>query len=41
LFLVTDSIEEAISLIIEKSIKQFNLMPQNKIKPLKWLFERE
>ena len=41
LFLVTDSIEEAISLIIEKSIKQFNLMPPNNIKPLKWLFERE
>jgi uncharacterized protein (TIGR00730 family) len=40
LFLVTDSIEEAVQLIIEKSIKQYGLKPKNKIKPLKWLFER-
>lgn len=40
LFLVTDSIEEAVQLIIEKSIKQYGLKPKNKLKPLKWLFER-
>ena len=41
LFLVTDDIEEAKALIIEKSIKQYNLKPKAKVKPLKWLFERE
>ncbi len=41
LFLVTDDIEEAKALIIEKSIKQYNLKPKRKVKPLKWLFERE
>lgn len=40
LFIVTDSIEEAVKLIIEKSIKQYGLRPENKIKPFKWLFER-
>lgn len=39
LCLVTDSIEEATQLIIEKSINQYGLKPKNKIKPLKWLFE--
>lgn len=39
LCLVTDSIEEATKLIIEKSINQYGLKPKNKIKPLKWLFE--
>lgn len=41
LFLITDDIEEAKALIVEKSIKQFNLKPKEKVKPLKWLFERE
>ncbi|HTK21537.1 MAG TPA: TIGR00730 family Rossman fold protein [Mucilaginibacter sp.] len=41
LFLVTDDIEEAKALIVEKSIKQYNLKPKRKVKPLKWLFERE
>ena len=41
LFLVTDDIEEAKSLIIEKSIRQYNLKPKAKYKPLTWLFERE
>jgi len=41
LFLVTDSIEEARNLIIEKSIKQYGLKPPNKIRPFKWLFEHE
>jgi len=40
LFLVTDSIEEAVRLITERSIKPFGLQPKAKIKPFKWLFER-
>jgi uncharacterized protein (TIGR00730 family) len=39
LCLVTDSIEEATQLIIEKSINQYGLKPKDNIKPLKWLFE--
>src|SRR5665213_265762 len=41
LFVVTDSIDEAVQVIVEKSIKQYGLRPRNKIKPFKWLFERE
>lgn len=41
LFLVTDDIEEAVALIIEKSIKQHGLKPKENVKPFKWLFERE
>jgi len=41
LFLVTDDIEEAKAIIVEKSIKQYNLKPKRKVRPLKWLFERE
>ncbi|MDP9077041.1 MAG: TIGR00730 family Rossman fold protein [Bacteroidota bacterium] len=41
LFLVTDDIDEAVELIIEKSIKQYGLKPENKIKPFKWLFEHD
>jgi len=40
LFIVTDDIDEAVNLIVEKSIKQFNLHPKAKIKPFKWLFEK-
>ncbi|MOA14278.1 LOG family protein ORF6 in fasciation locus [compost metagenome] len=40
LFLVTDSIEEAVELIKEKSIKQYGLMPERNIKPFSWLFEK-
>lgn len=40
LYLVTDDIDEAVQLILTKSIKQYGLKPQNKIKPFKWLFER-
>lgn len=40
LFLVTDDIEEAVELIKEKSIKQYGLKPVDKIKPFRWLFER-
>jgi len=39
LFIVTDSVEEAVKLIVEKSIKKYNLQPESKIKPFKWLFE--
>jgi uncharacterized protein (TIGR00730 family) len=41
LFMVTDSIEEAVMLIREKSIKQYELKPEQKVKPFKWLFERD
>jgi uncharacterized protein (TIGR00730 family) len=41
LYLVTDSIAEATALIVEKSIKQYGLKPENKVKPFGWLFERE
>lgn len=40
LFLVTDDIDEAVQLILEKSIKKYGLKPQTKFKPFKWLFER-
>jgi len=38
LFLVTDSIEEAVQVLKEKSIGRFNLRPE-KQKPFGWLFE--
>ena len=40
LYLVTDDIDEAVNLIIEKSIKKYGLKPRNKFKPFKWLFEK-
>jgi hypothetical protein len=36
---VTDNIEEARKLIVEKSMKQYGLKPQNKVRPVKWHFE--
>ncbi len=39
LYLVTDDNDEAVSLIVEKSIKKYGLKPKTKIKPFKWLFE--
>ncbi len=41
LFLVTDSIDTAVKLIVERSIKQYGLKPvyEYKMKPFKWLFE--
>lgn len=39
LFLVTDSIEEAIQFIKVESINQFNLKPEKKYSPFKWLGE--
>ncbi|MGY4386474.1 uncharacterized protein (TIGR00730 family) [Pedobacter sp. UYP24] len=41
LFLVTDSIDEAISCIVEKSIRKYGLRPENKVRPFGWLFERK
>jgi uncharacterized protein (TIGR00730 family) len=40
LFLVTDSIDEAVDVIIKQSIKQFDLKPASKMRPRKWLFEK-
>jgi uncharacterized protein (TIGR00730 family) len=40
LFLITDSIEDAINYIKERSIKQFDLKAEKQYKPKKWLFER-
>lgn len=39
LFLVTDSIDEAVELIKEKSIKHHGLKFEKRIRPFKWLFE--
>ncbi len=39
LFLVTDSIDEAVELIKEKSIKQHGLKFEKRIRSFKWLFE--
>ncbi|HET9056248.1 MAG TPA: TIGR00730 family Rossman fold protein [Chitinophagaceae bacterium] len=39
-FLITDSVEEAISFIQEESIKQFNLQPEKKYSPFRWLGEQ-
>ncbi|CAN5353187.1 TIGR00730 family Rossman fold protein [soil metagenome] len=41
LFMVTDSIDEAVQLIVEKSIKQYGLRPENKIRPFSWLLEHK
>jgi len=41
LFLVTDDVDEAVKLIVEKSIKPYGLRPANKMKPFKWLFEHK
>lgn len=39
LFLITDSIEEAVKLVAEKSVKPFGLQPRKKPKPFRFLFE--
>jgi uncharacterized protein (TIGR00730 family) len=41
LFLVTDDINKAVNLVLEKSIRQYGLKPKNKVKPFIWLFERQ
>lgn len=40
LFLVTDSIEEAVELIKEKSIRRHGLKPEERIKPFRLFFEK-
>ncbi|CAN5398521.1 TIGR00730 family Rossman fold protein [soil metagenome] len=40
LFLITDSIDEAIQFIRDKSIETYGLVPKQKRKPFKWLLER-
>ncbi|WP_342331667.1 TIGR00730 family Rossman fold protein [Pedobacter sp. FW305-3-2-15-E-R2A2] len=40
MFLVTDRVEEAVQLIKEKSIAQYGLKPEQRLKPFRWLFER-
>lgn len=41
LLLITDSLEEALSFVKEKSIERYGLIPKQKNTPLKWLFETE
>lgn len=40
LFLVTDSIEEAVTFIQDRSIVKFNLQPEKPFRPFRWLFEK-
>jgi uncharacterized protein (TIGR00730 family) len=40
LYLVTDSVEEAVKYIQDKSIVKFNLQPEKPYRPFKWLFEK-
>ena len=40
LFLVTDSIDEAVAYIQKNSIAKFNLQPEKPYRPFKWLMER-
>jgi len=40
LILVTDSIEEALAFIKDKSIARYGLIPERKSSPAKWLLER-
>jgi uncharacterized protein (TIGR00730 family) len=41
LYLVTDSVEEAIEYIQKNSVDKFKLAPAKKFKPLKWMFEKD
>ena len=40
LYLVTDSVDEAVAYIQTNSIVKFNLQPEKPYKPFKWLFEK-
>lgn len=40
LFLVTDSIDEAVEYIHQNGLHRFNLQPKKDIKPFAWLFEK-
>lgn len=39
LFLVTDSVDEAVAYVQKNSITKFNLQPEKPRRPFKWLFE--
>ena len=39
LFLVTDSVDEAVAYIQKNSVVKFNLQPEKPYRPFKWLFE--
>lgn len=41
LFLFTDSVDEAVAYIRERSIVKFNLQPEKPYKPFRWLFEKD
>ncbi len=41
LFLFTDDVDEAVAYIQNNTIKKYNLQPKEKVKPFKWLFEKE
>ena len=41
LILFTDSIEEAVQFIREKSVQRYSLVPEKKQVPHRWLFEQE
>jgi len=41
LFFFTDSIDEAVAYIQNNTIKKYDLRPKEKVKPFKWLFEKE
>lgn len=40
LFLVTDSVDEAVAYLNQNSIQKFNLRTEKPYKPFKWLFEK-
>jgi predicted Rossmann-fold nucleotide-binding protein len=41
LYLVTDSVDEAVNYIQKNSIGKFNLKPEKPYKPFRWLFEEK
>lgn len=41
LFFFTDSIDDAVAYIQNNTIKKYNLRPKEKVKPFRWLFEKE
>lgn len=41
LFFFTDSVDEAVDYIQKNTIKKYNLRPKEKVKPFKWLFEKQ
>jgi uncharacterized protein (TIGR00730 family) len=40
LFFFTDSVDEAVDYIQNNTIKKYNLKPEQRVKPFKWLFEK-